>query len=143
MQITDLQVDGFGVWKGLTVDSLPGEMTVFFGKNEAGKTTLMQFVRSMLFGFSAERIERYIPPVYGGLGGGSMMVNAALGKYEVQRHIDPNRLSDPVGDLAVTDEQGVVTGRGQLGTLIVIDRRTHLQQCVRHWPARNPGARDA
>ena len=118
MRITDLQVDGFGVWKALTVDSLPGEMTVFFGKNEAGKTTLMQFVRSMLFGFSAERIERYIPPVYGGLGGGSMMVDAALGTYEVQRHIDPNRLSDPVGDLAVTDEQGVVTGRGQLGTLL-------------------------
>ncbi|MCA9106069.1 MAG: AAA family ATPase, partial [Planctomycetales bacterium] len=48
MKITDLQVDGFGVWNELTIDDLSPEMTVFFGRNEAGKTTLMQFIRSGL-----------------------------------------------------------------------------------------------
>ena len=43
MKIADLQVDGFGVWKGLTVDAFSENMTVFYGHNEAGKTTLMQF----------------------------------------------------------------------------------------------------
>ncbi|MFM7115962.1 MAG: ATP-binding protein, partial [Planctomycetota bacterium] len=52
MRISDLQVDGFGVWKGLSVDRLSPDITVFYGQNEAGKTTLMQFVRSMLFGFA-------------------------------------------------------------------------------------------
>jgi uncharacterized protein YhaN len=119
VKITDLQVDGFGVWKGLTVESLSDEMTVFYGENEAGKTTLMQFIRSMMFGFSADRITRYTPPVYGGLAGGSMDVLTKTGPFEIQRHVDPNRLSDSIGDLAVTDaHDGSVHGRSFLSKLI-------------------------
>ena len=65
MRINDIQVDGFGVWKGLTIDNLNPGMTLFYGRNEAGKTTLMQFVRSAMFGFSPERRDKYSPPVYG------------------------------------------------------------------------------
>ncbi len=119
MKITDLQVDGFGVWKGLTVESLSDDITVFHGQNEAGKTTLMQFIRSMLFGFSEDRREKYMPPVYGGLAGGSMEVDSPIGQFEVQRHVDPNRINDPTGDLAVTDmRDGSVHGRAQLGNLL-------------------------
>ena len=119
MKIADLQVDGFGVWKGLTVDDFDDGMTVFYGQNEAGKTTLMHFVRSMLFGFSEFRRDRYVPPVYGGLAGGSMAVSSPLGGFEIQRHVDHNRLSDPTGDLAVTDAaDGSVHGRAQLGNIL-------------------------
>ncbi len=119
MKIADLQVDGFGVWKGLTVDAFSENMTVFYGHNEAGKTTLMQFVRSMLFGFSPERRDRYVPPVYGGLAGGSMAVSSPLGGFEIQRHVDHNRINDPIGDLAVTDAgDGSVHGRAQLGSIL-------------------------
>ena len=79
MKITDLKVDGFGVWKGLDVDSLSSEMTIFHGYNEAGKTTLMQFVRSMMFGFSPGRLDKYTPPVYGGLAGGEMDITTPNG----------------------------------------------------------------
>ena len=119
MKISDLQVDGFGVWKGLTVDSMSPEMTVFYGRNEAGKTTLMQFVRSMLFGFSNERLERYTPPVYGGLAGGSMNVDCVQGLFEIQRHVDPKRIDDRQGDLAVThSDDGQVHGRAQMTSLL-------------------------
>ena len=53
MKISALEVDGFGVWSGLELADLSDELTVFYGVNEAGKTTLMQFVRTMFFGFSA------------------------------------------------------------------------------------------
>ncbi len=119
MKITDVQVDGFGVWKGLTVESLSNEITVFCGQNEAGKTTLMQFIRSMMFGFSPDRLGKYTPPVYGGLAGGSIDINTPTGVFEVQRHVDPNRHSDPIGDLAVTDtHDGSVHGRAQLSSLL-------------------------
>ncbi len=119
MKITDLQVDGFGVWKGLSVESVSDEITVFCGENEAGKTTLMQFIRSMMFGFSTDRLGKYTPPVYGGLAGGSMDITTPNGTYEVQRHVDPNRHSDPIGDLAVTDgHDGSVHGRAHLNSLI-------------------------
>ncbi len=119
MKITDLHVDGFGVWKGLDVNSLSNEMTVFCGYNEAGKTTLMQFVRSIMFGFSPGRLGKYTPPVYGGLAGGSMDITTPSGSWDIVRHVDPNRHSDPIGDLSVTDEHdGSVHGSAQLNALM-------------------------
>jgi uncharacterized protein YhaN len=119
VKIKDIQVDGFGVWKGLTVESLSDEITVFCGQNEAGKTTLMQFIRSMIFGFSTDRLSKYNPPVYGGLTGGSIDVNTPVGNFEIQRHVDPNRHSDSIGDLAVTDgHDGSVHGRAHLSSLL-------------------------
>ena len=119
MKITDLQVDGYGVWKGLTIESLSENVTVFYGQNEAGKTTLMEFIRSLSFGFSKTRLEKYTPPVYGGLAGGSMYIETSRGGFEVQRHVDPSRNMDMIGDLAVTDNQdGTVHGATLLNTLM-------------------------
>ncbi|MFO0455056.1 MAG: AAA family ATPase, partial [Planctomycetota bacterium] len=119
MRISDLQVDGFGVWKGLSVDRLSPDITVFYGQNEAGKTTLMQFVRSMLFGFAADRLEKYTPPVYGGVAGGSLFVKAPQGTYEIQRHVDPSRPVDAVGDLSLIDTtDGDLHGNAQLSQML-------------------------
>ena len=119
MKINNLHVDGFGVWKGLDVDNLSSDMTVFHGYNEAGKTTLMQFVRSMMFGFDNGRLAKYTPPVYGGLAGGAMDITMPNGAWEVVRNVDPNRLADPIGDLTVTDQQdGSVHGNAQLTSLL-------------------------
>ena len=52
MKITDLHVDCFGIWRDLDIAELSEQLTVFFGPNEAGKTTLLHFLRSMLYGFS-------------------------------------------------------------------------------------------
>ncbi len=119
MKINDIQIDGFGVWKGLEAEGLSGNVTVFYGQNEAGKTTLMEFVRSSLFGFSAIRREKYIPPVYGGLAGGSLFVTSPSGQYEIQRHVDPNRHADPAGDLTLIDNAtGDVHGNAQLSHIL-------------------------
>jgi len=119
VKITDFQIDSFGVWKGLTVDKLSDNMTLFCGYNEAGKTTMMQFCRAMMFGFSQERIEKYTPPVYGGLAGGLLEISSPEGAFEVQRFVDPNRHSDPIGDLTVTDlVDGTVHGRARLSNLM-------------------------
>lgn len=119
MKIDNLSVDGFGVWKGLKVDGVSEHLTLFCGQNEAGKTTMMQYIRSMMFGFSPERLSKYTPPVYGGLAGGSLDVLTPTGTYEVQRFVDPNRHSDPIGDLTVVDgNDGSVHGRAQLNALM-------------------------
>jgi uncharacterized protein YhaN len=87
VKITGLQIDGFGVWSGLQLDDLSDGLNVFCGPNEAGKTTLMQFIRSMLYGFSAER-EQYFPPVHGGRSGGALHVAGPNGRFQVVRHVD-------------------------------------------------------
>ena len=117
MKVRDIQIDGFGVWSGLSVDSLPDGMTVFYGPNEAGKTTLMQFLRTMLYGFTAERRQRYLPPVFPGKPGGAMRVSGPGGGYEIARRAT---LNDPsiVGQLTVTSSDGVTQGQHRLTALL-------------------------
>ena len=117
MKIKDVQIDGFGVWSGLTVDSMPDTMTVFYGPNEAGKTTLMQFLRTMFYGFTADRRGRYIPPVYGGKPGGAIRVTGPGGGYEITRRstLDQNGTA---GHLAVTGSDGLSQGQHRLAMLL-------------------------
>ena len=117
MKIKDIQIEGFGVWSGLNVDSLPDGMTVFYGPNEAGKTTLMQFLRAMLYGFTPDRRSRYLPPVHGGRPGGAIRVTGPGGGYEIARRA---QLNDPgvIGQLTVTSGDGITQGQHRLAMLL-------------------------
>lgn len=117
MKIRDIQIDGFGVWTGLTVDSLPESMTVFYGPNEAGKTTLMQFLRAMFYGFPPERRQRYLPPVHGGRPGGALRVTGPGGGYEVSRRATLDDQSVQ-GQVTVSGSDGVVQGAHRLAALL-------------------------
>ncbi|HZZ71071.1 MAG TPA: AAA family ATPase [Pirellulales bacterium] len=105
MKITDLQIDGFGVWSGLNLNSFAPDITVFYGPNEAGKSTLLQFVRSVCFGYSPER-RRFLPPVHGGRAGGALTIAAAHGQFQVSRHEDDPFAATPHGTLRVTAPDG-------------------------------------
>jgi uncharacterized protein YhaN len=76
MRIDGWHVDGFGTLKDFSHDGLDRGVTVLLGENEAGKTTLLAFVRAILFGFPRvnARDERSYPPVYGGRHGGKLML---------------------------------------------------------------------
>ena len=67
MKISGLQIDRFGIWSGVRFDGLADGVNVFYGPNEAGKTTLMQFIRMVLYGFGSGRAERYLKTVGHGL----------------------------------------------------------------------------
>ncbi len=95
MRITALEVDGFGVWSGLKLGEMVGGLNVFFGPNEAGKTTLMQFIRSVLYGFAPPQ-RRYLPPLRGGRPGGSLAVQASHGQFLVSRFDNP---ADPQAEI--------------------------------------------
>ena len=49
MKITKIEVDRFGVWRQLALPVSGRGLTVFYGPNEAGKTTLWRFIRSIPF----------------------------------------------------------------------------------------------
>ena len=51
MKITELDIDRFRIWRSLLLKLNPSGLNVIYGPNEAGKTTLMSFVRSALYGF--------------------------------------------------------------------------------------------
>ena len=117
MKVKDIQIDGFGVWTGLSVDSLPEGMTLFYGPNEAGKTTLMQFLRAMLYGFTESRRDKYLPPVHGGTPGGAIRVTGPGGGYHIRR---TSQLTDTntIGQLTVTGQDGLTQGQHRLSSLL-------------------------
>jgi uncharacterized protein YhaN len=76
VRIRGWNVDGFGIFQSYEVRDLPDGLTVFHGANEAGKSTLLAFLRGMLFGFPDRRgsAARY-PPLHGGRHGGRLIVD--------------------------------------------------------------------
>ncbi|MEN6450592.1 MAG: AAA family ATPase [Thermoguttaceae bacterium] len=116
MRITDFSVDGYGVWSGLRVERLTDTLNVFYGPNEAGKTTLLEFVRSVLYGFSPERAH-YLPPVHGGRGGGTLDVAGPQGRYQIARHT-PADDGTPGEQLLLTSADGTRQGEHYLSTLL-------------------------
>ena len=117
MKITDIRVDGFGVWNAMSVDGLSEKITLFYGPNEAGKTTLMQFVRAVLYGFSPERRKVYTPPVYGGESGGIIRIQNHSGEFVIERRYSAADPNNP-GRVVVLAANGSRQGQHLLNVLI-------------------------
>ena len=81
MRITGLHIDGFGRFADRSFGSLERPVTVFYGPNEAGKSTMLEFIRRILFGFPSRRggINEY-PPLAGGRHGGRVMITTDAGE---------------------------------------------------------------
>lgn len=74
MKIVEIDIHGFGQLSQMQL-SLGAPFVVIYGKNESGKSTLFQFIHTMLFGFSRKRdTTKYLAPVYGGHHGGSLII---------------------------------------------------------------------
>ena len=117
VKITQIQAEGFGVWNDLSIEDLSPDMTVFYGRNEAGKTTLMQFIRGVLYGYNEHRRTRYLPPLYGGLGGGSLQVLHGHESLQIERLASPESLSEN-DDLRVASTNGQEFGGEYLTRLL-------------------------
>lgn len=120
MKLERMQISGFGRLNGLDVE-LPGQVTVLYGPNEAGKSTLLGFVRAMLFGIPtrAAAAERY-EPLRGGAHGGVLTILGDDGtRWMIERYAQPpegRNLPGTRGDrLRITrsDEQGGVREASQ------------------------------
>ena len=55
MKITSLEIERFGLWTKLTLTKLADGINVFYGANETGKSTLLEFIRAALYGFGENR----------------------------------------------------------------------------------------
>jgi uncharacterized protein YhaN len=88
--VTSIRVDGFGVLAGVSIDAIPEGLTVFFGENEVGKTTLLDFLRGALFGFPDRRHRApFHAPIRGGRhGGGLGLIDDSGVEYLLERFVD-------------------------------------------------------
>ncbi|NPE29425.1 AAA family ATPase [Methanococcoides sp. SA1] len=112
MKITDLNIDGFGKFNDLSINGLGEGLTVLHGENEAGKSTLLSFIRRMLFGFPDKRSKcNHYPPFKGGLHGGRLSVYGDDGDtYTLERYAKDG--------LKVYLPDGTIKGEAELGKLL-------------------------
>ncbi|WP_434383749.1 AAA family ATPase [Melittangium boletus] len=78
LRIDVLRIQGFGHFTNAEWELRPG-LNLLYGPNEAGKSTLLAFLRGMLFGFDA----RYEPE--SGSWGGELCVSSAAGPLVIRR----------------------------------------------------------
>jgi uncharacterized protein YhaN len=110
MRIHSLHIDGFGRFADRSFGPLEHPVTVFYGPNEAGKSTLLEFIRRILFGFPARRgrINEY-PPLAGGRHGGRITICADDGRRVTVQRVSGRgsgtvALSSVSGEAMPTDE---------------------------------------
>ena len=117
MNISEIHVEDFGAWHNLQLDQLGPGATVFYGCNEAGKTTVLNLIRTVFYGFSAKRCQKYLPPAHGSVAGGAVKVLGVNGEYQIRRTASA-RYEGGAGELRVSSAQGDSHGGAFLQTLL-------------------------
>ncbi|MCZ2110571.1 MAG: AAA family ATPase [Dehalococcoidia bacterium] len=86
MRIESLHPEGFGHFSGQEIGPLESPLTVVHGHNEAGKSTLLAFIRTILFGFPPQNRAKYYPPLAGGRHGGRIsLLDDENRRYVIER----------------------------------------------------------
>ncbi|HAY79770.1 MAG TPA: hypothetical protein DCY79_08190 [Planctomycetaceae bacterium] len=102
MKISHLNLNQFGVWSDLDLNGFSGGLNVLYGPRGAGKKTLVDFVRSMFYGFDPHTREQYIG-ADAPRSGGSLTVEGRYGRQTICRHDDGSRR----GNFAIENEYGL------------------------------------
>lgn len=105
MKIAGISIDGFGIFKDAELPEVAPGLVLFHGNNEAGKSTLLAFIKSILFGFPDGRTsERQYPPLAGGRHGGALTIRTSAGEtIRVERYKGRGR-----GPVTITRADGTV-----------------------------------
>lgn len=118
MNISEIHVADFGAWHDLSLQQLGPGITVFYGPNEAGKTTLLNLVRTVLYGFSSSRCSRYLPPADGSQAGGWLRIgDVSGGEFRIER-VAASHYSGGSGTLRVHSDDNGEYGSELLTTLL-------------------------
>ena len=91
MRLREIYIDGFGHFHDRTLGPLDSAINVLYGPNEAGKSTLLAFIRTVLFGFKRSGRREFYPPVSGGRHGGRIEFSDGEGAaYTLERREGPH-----------------------------------------------------
>jgi uncharacterized protein YhaN len=114
MIIKEIQIYGYGKLENITISNLD-HFTVFYGENEAGKSTIMSFIHSMLFGFPTKvQTEQRYEPKSGTRYGGKLLIQT----NDKQSIVIERTKGKSTGDVTVTLEDGTRGGEDLLKELL-------------------------
>jgi len=122
MKINELMIYGYGKFENQNIQFNNTPIQVLYGENEAGKSTIMSFIHSILFGFpTKQQKEKRYEPKQGGKYGGSITLTLGNESIRVER-ID----GKATGDVVVYTDKGQTGSELELkGILKGIDKKTY------------------
>lgn len=115
MQLKKVHIDGFGIFNDKQIDGFTSGVNLLYGPNEFGKTTFLEFIRRILFGFPAKRgsINQY-PALHGGRYGGKLFCELINGdELTIHRTIGSHR-----GSVTIQLGTSEYTGQEELNRLL-------------------------
>ncbi|MFD2443095.1 AAA family ATPase [Bacillus sp. CGMCC 1.16607] len=114
MKIVEIQIYGYGKIENQVIKDLD-QLHVFYGPNEAGKSTIMSFIHSILFGFPTKQQTelRYEPKNHTKYGGKLIILHPVEGKVVIERVKGKS-----IGDVLVKLESGHTGGEELLSKLL-------------------------
>ncbi|WP_161809700.1 ATP-binding protein [Peribacillus muralis] len=114
MIIKDLHVYGYGKLENQRFPEL-SQLQVFFGENESGKSTIMSFMHSILFGFptKVQNEPRYEPKMHAKYGGRLTLITKKHGEIVIERV-----KGKATGDVSITFENGRAGGEEELNEIL-------------------------
>src|SRR5690625_2345791 len=98
MRFIRAEIFGFGKWVDKTFDFSNGSFTCIYGENEAGKSTLQQFILFMLFGLSPKKPNFFQPKNSYHFGGTLTISEKGIGIYTIERVEDELHCLLPNGE---------------------------------------------
>ncbi|PEV97264.1 DNA double-strand break repair Rad50 ATPase [Bacillus cereus] len=111
MRIEKLHIYGYGKLENVEMDlSL---LTVLYGENEAGKSTIRSFMKSILFGFPTRGQRRYEPKEGGKYGGAITVQTEKYGRLKIER-----LPKTAAGEVTVYFEDGKTGGEDILNDIL-------------------------
>ena len=116
MKFTRIYIDGYGVFHDFDLSRIAPGATVLLGKNESGKTTILSFIRTVLFGFQDGRSsENPYEPLAGGRHGGRLTIVDGQGEeFIIERYAGPKgghvEITLPDGSTGTADDLAKLLG---------------------------------
>ncbi|MCM3735277.1 AAA family ATPase [Bacillus cytotoxicus] len=83
MRVENLHIYGYGKLENVQLNL--SALTVLYGENEAGKSTIRSFMKSILFGFPTRGQRRYEPKEGGKYGGAITVYTEEYGRLKIER----------------------------------------------------------
>lgn len=123
MIIKKMIIYGYGKWIDTEFD-IDASFQLFFGENEAGKSTIMSFIHSVFFGFPTRHssLNRYEPNESSRYGGKIIIQDKRFGEVSIER------VSGKVtGDVVVQLEDGTTGNEAMLTTLFYNKTRSFYE----------------
>ncbi|HVP04698.1 MAG TPA: AAA family ATPase [Dehalococcoidia bacterium] len=143
MRLSSIELPGFGCLSGFAAEFGPG-LNVFYGENEAGKSTLQQAICAMLYGFydgerataaETRRHERFKPwdssPAGGRAFRGALAYELENGeRFEVRRDFSTPDVVTQLIDATLGTDVSALFGRGRHGNVPFARKQLGMPRAV-------------